>query len=152
MHLSKEAPMLQNPPGRRFKDLVSPFWAFWEATGKHKRCNILYDPSHFCAAAIRLFNLYRPLPTLFIKMFHVKMPSSRYRQERVYGGFQLGRQGPGVSALIGRWAAEILKQFLKACSIWLQWLGQVRVGGCITLPERRCRRCAIHRYESYHPG
>jgi len=33
-------------PGEDLHDGIT-FERFWEATGKHERCNILYDPSHF---------------------------------------------------------------------------------------------------------
>ena len=42
-------------PGEDLHDGAT-FERFWEATGKHSRCNILYDPSHFVLQQLDYFN------------------------------------------------------------------------------------------------
>lgn len=73
-------------PGEDLHDGIS-FERFLAATGNHKRCNILYDPSHFVLQHLdylEYIDLYHP----YIKMFHVKdaelNPSGR---SGVYGGY-----------------------------------------------------------------
>jgi sugar phosphate isomerase/epimerase len=64
------------------------FERFWEATGKHKRVNILYDPSHFvlqCLDYLAFIDEYHE----FIKMFHVKDAEfNPTGKSGVYGGYQ----------------------------------------------------------------
>lgn len=73
-------------PGEDLHDGIS-FERFLAATGNHKRCNILYDPSHFVLQHLdylEYIDHYHP----YIKMFHVKdaelNPSGR---SGVYGGY-----------------------------------------------------------------
>ena len=74
-------------PGEDLHDGIT-FERFWEATGKHTRCNILYDPSHFVLQQLDYLQ-YIDFYHQFIKMFHVKdaefNPSGR---SGVYGGYQ----------------------------------------------------------------
>lgn len=74
-------------PGEDLHDGIT-FERFWEATGKHKRCNILYDPSHFVLQQLD-YLAYIDNYHSFIKMFHVKdaefNPNGRVG---VYGGYQ----------------------------------------------------------------
>ncbi len=74
-------------PGEDIHDGIT-FEMFREATGNHKRANILYDPSHFVLQQLdylAFIDIYHE----FIKMFHVKdaefNPSGRVG---VYGGYQ----------------------------------------------------------------
>src|SRR6058998_1015397 len=74
-------------PGEDLHDGVS-FEMFLERLGGHKRCNILFDPSHFVLQQLDYLE-YIDLYHDRIKMFHVKdaefRPSGR---QGVYGGFQ----------------------------------------------------------------
>ena len=57
-------------PGEDLHDGVT-FERFLEATGNHRRCNILYDPSHFLLQQldyVQFIDFYHER----IKMFHVK--------------------------------------------------------------------------------
>lgn len=81
-------------PGEDLHDGVS-FERFWDATGQHARCNILYDPSHFVLQQLdylQFIDIYHER----IKMFHVKdaefRPSGR---SGVYGGYQDWSERPG---------------------------------------------------------
>ena len=74
-------------PGEDLHDGVT-FERFLEATGNHRRCNILYDPSHFMLQQldyIQFIDFYHDR----IKMFHVKdaefNPNGR---SDMYGGYQ----------------------------------------------------------------
>jgi sugar phosphate isomerase/epimerase len=74
-------------PGEDLHDGIT-FERFLEATGKHPRCNILYDPSHFVLQQLDYLQ-YIDHYHEFIRMFHVKdaefNPSGKVG---VYGGYQ----------------------------------------------------------------
>lgn len=87
-------------PGEDLHDGVT-FERFYEATGQHKRCCILYDPSHFVLQQLdylQYIDIYHP----FIKMFHVKdaefNPNGR---SGVYGGYQNWVDRPGRFRSLG---------------------------------------------------
>ena len=74
-------------PGEDLHDGIS-FETFLDRLGGHKRCNILFDPSHFVLQQLdylEFIDIYHER----IKMFHVKdaefRPSGR---QGVYGGYQ----------------------------------------------------------------
>lgn len=81
-------------PGEDLHDGVT-FERFWEATNKHPRVNILYDPSHFVLQQLDYLH-YIDIYNEFIKMFHVKdaefNPTGR---SGVYGGYQDWIDRPG---------------------------------------------------------
>jgi sugar phosphate isomerase/epimerase len=74
-------------PGEDLHDGVS-FEMFLDRLGGHKRCNMLYDPSHFVLQQLDYLE-YIDIYHERIKMFHVKdaefRPSGR---QGVYGGYQ----------------------------------------------------------------
>jgi sugar phosphate isomerase/epimerase len=74
-------------PGEDLHDGVT-FEMFLERVGKHPRCNILYDPSHFLLQQLdylEFIDLYHER----IKMFHVKDAEFRPTgRQGVYGGYQ----------------------------------------------------------------
>jgi sugar phosphate isomerase/epimerase len=74
-------------PGEDLHDGIT-FERFLEATGKHQRCCILYDPSHFVLQQLDYLQ-YIDFYHEFIRMFHVKdaefNPSGKVG---VYGGYQ----------------------------------------------------------------
>ena len=76
-------------PGEDLHDGIT-FEMFLEKVGNHKRCNMLYDPSHYVLQNLDYLahiDIYHEK----IKMFHVKdaelNPSGK---QGVYGGFNLG--------------------------------------------------------------
>ena len=81
-------------PGEDLHDGVT-FERFLEATGEHRRANILYDPSHFILQQLdylSFIDIYHER----IKMFHVKDAEfNATGRSGVYGGYQdwLGRPG-----------------------------------------------------------
>ena len=74
-------------PGEDLHDGAT-FEMFLERVGKHPRCNILYDPSHFVLQQLdylEFIDLYHSR----IKMFHVKDAEFRPTgRQGVYGGYQ----------------------------------------------------------------
>ena len=81
-------------PGEDLHDGVT-FERFLAATGRHPRCNILYDPSHFVLQQLnylQFIDFYHP----FIKMFHVKDAEfNPTGKSGVYGGYQPWIDRPG---------------------------------------------------------
>jgi sugar phosphate isomerase/epimerase len=76
-------------PGEDLHDGIT-FEMFLKEVNNHKRCNLLYDPSHFvlqCLDYLEYIDIYHER----IKMFHVKdaefNPTGR---QGVYGGYQTG--------------------------------------------------------------
>ncbi len=87
-------------PGEDLHDGVT-FERFLEATGNHKRANILYDPSHFVLQQmdyLAFIDIYHE----HIKAFHVKdaefIPNGR---SGVYGGYQGWVDRPGRFRSLG---------------------------------------------------
>ncbi|RMG61892.1 MAG: sugar phosphate isomerase/epimerase [Bacteroidetes bacterium] len=99
-------------PGEDLHDGVT--WErFREATGNHKRVNILYDPSHFVLQALDyldFIDIYHP----YIKMFHVKdaefNPTGR---SGVYGGYQGWVDRPGRFRSLGDGEVDFAQIFSK---------------------------------------
>ncbi len=87
-------------PGEDLHDGVT-FERFLAATGKHPRCNILYDPSHFVLQQLDYLQ-YIDFYHEHIKMFHVKdaefLPNGR---SGVYGGYQDWVDRPGRFRSLG---------------------------------------------------
>jgi sugar phosphate isomerase/epimerase len=87
-------------PGEDLHDGVT-FERFWEATGKHVRCNILYDPSHFVLQQLDYLQ-YIDFYHSFIKMFHVKDAEfNPTGKSGVYGGYQDWVNRPGRFRSLG---------------------------------------------------
>jgi sugar phosphate isomerase/epimerase len=74
-------------PGEDLHDGIT-FEMFLDRVGGHKRCNILFDPSHFVLQQLDyldFIDIYHPR----IKMFHVKDAEFRPTgRQGVYGGYQ----------------------------------------------------------------
>lgn len=99
-------------PGEDLHDGAS-FERFWEAVGKHSRCNILYDPSHFVLQQLDYLQ-YIDFYHQFIKMFHVKdaefNPTGR---SGVYGGYQDWVNRPGRFRSLGDGQVDFKSIFSK---------------------------------------
>ena len=81
-------------PGEDLHDGVT-FERFLAATGNHRRCRILYDPSHFVLQQLDYLQ-YIDYYHEYIKMFHVKDAEFRPTgKSGVYGGFQDWKERPG---------------------------------------------------------
>ena len=87
-------------PGEDLHDGVT-FERFWKAAGKHPRCCMLYDPSHFLLQQLDYLQ-YIDFYHDFIRIFHVKdaefNPSGR---SGVYGGYQGWAERPGRFRSLG---------------------------------------------------
>jgi sugar phosphate isomerase/epimerase len=99
-------------PGEDLHDGAT-FERFWEATGKHSRCNILYDPSHFVLQQLDYLQ-YIDFYHQFIKMFHVKdaefNPTGR---SGIYGGYQDWVNRPGRFRSLGDGQVDFKSIFSK---------------------------------------
>ena len=99
-------------PGEDLHDGVS-FERFWEATGKHSRCNILYDPSHFVLQQLDYLQ-YIDFYHSFIKMFHVKDAEfNATGKSGIYGGYQSWVDRPGRFRSLGDGQVDFKKIFSK---------------------------------------
>src|SRR2546423_9744742 len=89
-------------PGEDLHDGVT-FEMFLERVGGHKRCNLLYDPSHFVLQQLDYLE-YIDLYHDRIRMFHVQdaefNPTAR---QGVYGGFQSCADCGGLVPSLVQW-------------------------------------------------
>ena len=99
-------------PGEDLHDGVT-FERFLEATGNHKRCNILYDPSHFVLQQLDYLQ-YIDFYHEHIKMFHVKDAEfNPTGKSGVYGGFQSWIDRPGRFRSLGDGQVDFASIFSK---------------------------------------
>ena len=99
-------------PGEDLHDGIT-FERFWEATGKHDRCNILYDPSHFVLQQLDYLQ-YIDHYHSFIKMFHVKDAEFNPNgKSGVYGGYQGWVDRPGRFRSLGDGQVDFRSIFSK---------------------------------------
>ncbi len=128
-------------PGEDLHDGIT-FERFLEATGKHKRVNILYDPSHFVLQQLDYLK-YIDYYHEFIKMFHVKdaefIPSGK---TGVYGGYQNWKDRAGRFRSLGDGQVDFKSIFSKLtqyeCNLWavIEW------ECCLKSPEQGAREGA----------
>lgn len=128
-------------PGEDIHDGVT-FERFREATGNHKRVNILYDPSHFVLQQLDYIE-YIDNYHEFIKMFHVK--DSEFNptgKKGVFGGYgdwidRAGRyRSPGDGQIDFKTIFTKLTEY--SCDVWavMEW------ECCIKSPEQGAREGA----------
>jgi sugar phosphate isomerase/epimerase len=99
-------------PGEDLHDGVT-FERFREATGNHKRVNILYDPSHFVLQQLD-YLAYIDIYHEFIKMFHVKDAEfNATGRSGVYGGYQGWVDRPGRFRSLGDGQVDFISIFSK---------------------------------------
>jgi sugar phosphate isomerase/epimerase len=99
-------------PGEDLHDGIS-FERFYEATGKHNRVKMLYDPSHFVLQQLDYLT-YIDHYHEFIKMFHVKDAEfNPTGKSGVYGGFQEWIDKPGRFRSIGDGQVDFQAIFSK---------------------------------------
>jgi sugar phosphate isomerase/epimerase len=112
------------------------FERFWEATGKHSRCNILYDPSHFVLQQLDYLQ-YIDFYHSFIRMFHVKdaefNPSGR---SGVYGGYQSWIDRPGRFRSLGDGQVDFRSIFSKLAQYNYEGWAVLEWECCIKSPEQ----------------
>ncbi|MFC4722397.1 sugar phosphate isomerase/epimerase family protein [Geojedonia litorea] len=103
------------------------FERFLAATGNHKRCNILYDPSHFVLQQLDYLQ-YIDHYHEFIKMFHVK--DSEFNptgKKGTFGGYNDWKDRAGRYRSPGDGQVDFKTVFSKlteyGCDVWavLEW-------------------------------
>ncbi|MGO4913497.1 sugar phosphate isomerase/epimerase family protein [Leeuwenhoekiella sp. W20_SRS_FM14] len=128
-------------PGEDIHDGVT-FERFREATGNHKRVNILYDPSHFVLQQLDYIE-YIDNYHEFIKMFHVK--DSEFNptgKKGAFGGYGDWRDRAGRYRSLGDGQIDFKTIFTKlteySCDVWavMEW------ECCIKSPEQGAREGA----------
>lgn len=122
-------------PGEDLHDGIT-FERFWEATGKHKRCNILYDPSHFVLQQLDYVS-YIDHYHSFIKMFHVKDAEfNPTGKSGVYGGYQDWVNRPGRFRSLGDGDVDFKAIFSKLAQYGYRGWAVLEWECCIKHPEQ----------------
>jgi len=99
-------------PGEDLHDGVT-FERFLEATGSHRRCKMLYDPSHFVLQQLDYLQ-YIDFYHEFIRIFHVKDAEFRPSgKSGVYGGYQNWIDRPGRFRSLGDGQVDFKAIFSK---------------------------------------
>lgn len=122
-------------PGEDLHDGVS-FERFWDATGKHKRANMLYDPSHFVLQQLDYLQFIDHYHS-FIKMFHVK--DAEYNptgKSGIYGGYQSWVDRPGRFRSLGDGQVDFSRIFSKLTQYNYYGWAVVEWECCIKHPEQ----------------
>jgi sugar phosphate isomerase/epimerase len=128
-------------PGEDLHDGLT-FERFLEATKNHKRCNILYDPSHFVLQQLdylKFIDFYHER----IKMFHVKdaefHPSGK---AGVYGGYADWKERPGRFRSLGDGQTDFAGIFSKLSQYGFDGWAVMEWECCIKSPEQGAREGA----------
>jgi sugar phosphate isomerase/epimerase len=122
-------------PGEDLHDGIT-FERFWEATGKHKRANILYDPSHFVLQQLDYLQ-YIDFYHSFIKMFHVKDAEfNPTGKSGVYGGYQDWINRPGRFRSLGDGQVDFQSIFSKLAQYNYAGWAVLEWECCIKHPEQ----------------
>lgn len=128
-------------PGEDLHDGVT-FELFKEATGNHKRVNILYDPSHFVLQQLdylAFIDIYHE----HIKMFHVKDAEfNSTGRQGVYGGFQSWINRAGRFRSLGDGQVDFKSIFTKLSQYGYDGWAVMEWECCIKSPEQGAREGA----------
>lgn len=121
-------------PGEDLHDGVT-FERFWDATGSHPRCNMLYDPSHLVLQQLDYLQ-YIDFYHSFIKIFHVKDAEfNRSGRSGVYGGYQDWLERPGRFRSLGDGQVDFTGVFSKFAQYDYPGWAVVEWECCLKHPE-----------------
>lgn len=118
------------------------FEMFYEATGKHNRVKLLYDPSHFILQQLD-YLAYIDHYHEFFGMFHVK--DAEYNpngKSGVYGGYQDWKDRPGRFRSIGDGQVDFQAIFSKMTQYGYDGWAVLEWECCIKSPEQGAREGA----------
>ena len=122
-------------PGEDLHDGVT-FERFLEATKKHKRVKMLYDPSHFVLQQLDYLS-YIDHYHEFIKMFHVKDAEfNPTGKSGVYGGYQDWIERPGRFRSPGDGQVDFKSIFSKLTQYKYEGWAVLEWECCIKHPEQ----------------
>ncbi len=121
--------------GEDLHDGIS-FERFYEATGKHNRVKMLYDPSHFVLQQLDYLT-YIDHYHEFIRMFHVKDAEFNPNgKSGVYGGYQDWLDRPGRFRSIGDGQVDFQAIFSKLTQYGYDGWAVLEWECCIKSPEQ----------------
>ena len=136
-------------PGEDLHDGIT-FEMFLEKVGNHKRCNMLYDPSHYVLQNLDYLahiDIYHEK----IKMFHVKdaelNPSGK---QGVYGGFQSWVNRAGRFRSLGDGQVDFKSIFSKFTTYGYDGWAVLEWECCLKHPEDGAREGAEFIKKSYY--
>lgn len=122
-------------PGEDLHDGAT-FEMFYEATGKHARCNMLYDPSHYILQQLDYLDnidIYHD----FIKIFHVKDAEFRPNgRVGVYGGYQDWNERAGRFRSLGDGQVDFKQIFSKLAKYDYDGWAVLEWECCLKHPEQ----------------
>jgi sugar phosphate isomerase/epimerase len=122
-------------PGEDLHDGIT-FERFYEATGNHTRCNLLYDPSHFVLQQLDYLQ-YIDFYHSFIKMFHVKDAEfNPTGKSGVYGGYQDWVNRPGRFRSLGDGQVDFKAIFSKLTQYGYKGWAVLEWECCMKHPEQ----------------
>ena len=129
-------------PGEDLHDGIS-YELFWEATNKHARACILYDPSHFvlqCLDYLAYIDHYHER----IKMFHVKDAEfNPTGKQGVYGGYQSWINRAGRFRSLGDGQVDFKSVFSKLTAYDFQGWAVMEWECALKHPEDGAREGAV---------
>jgi sugar phosphate isomerase/epimerase len=128
-------------PGEDLHDGVS-FEMFLERVGGHRRCNLLYDPSHFVLQQLdylQFIDFYHER----IRMFHVKDAEFRPTgKQGVYGGYQSWQNRAGRFRSLGDGQVDFRTIFSKLTHYDFQGWAVLEWECCLKSSEQGAREGA----------
>jgi sugar phosphate isomerase/epimerase len=128
-------------PGEDLHDGVS-YEMFWEATHKHPRACLLYDPSHFVLQQLDYLQ-YIDFYHERIKMFHVKDAEfNPTGKQGVYGGYQSWINRAGRFRSTGDGQVDFKAIFSKLAQYGYEGWAVVEWECCIKHPEQGAKEGA----------
>ncbi|TRX61178.1 sugar phosphate isomerase/epimerase [Fulvivirga sp. M361] len=128
-------------PGEDLHDGIT-FERFFEATGKHSRVKMLYDPSHFVLQQLD-YLAYIDHYHEFIRMFHVKDAEfNATGKSGVYGGYSGWVDRPGRFRSLGDGQVDFGAIFSKLSQYGYDGWAVMEWECCIKSPEQGAREGA----------